>query len=314
MRLQPRSVCAPWAGALIVVIFFGSSAAAEPLARKRAIELLWPAGAPGAHGTGQADKPSITVCLPTAGASARPAVVICPGGGYATLALDHEGDQIADWLNSLGMPAFILRYRHSGGGYQHPAPLQDAQRAIQLVRSRASQWHVDPARVGILGFSAGGHLASTAGTHFDRGNPKSRDLVDRQSCRPDFMILAYPVISLTSKHMHRGSLKNLLGEKPDPELVKSLSNELQVTAETPPTFIMHTAADVGVLPENSLLFYSALRQAGVPAELHIYERGEHGLGLAQGVPGVSAWPAACATWLRVRGILESEKQEGRSQN
>jgi len=297
---------------LLATSFVGGAATALAADKARAVdqdrpvELLWPKGAPAARGTGEADKPSLTVWLPphSASSQSRPAVVICPGGGYATLALDHEGAQVGEWLNSLGVAGFVLRYRHSGGGYRHPIPLFDAQRAIRLVRSRAEAWQIDPTRVGILGFSAGGHLASTAGTHFDSGRPAAADPVDRTSCRPDFMILAYPVISLTDKHMHRGSLNNLLGEKADPALVRSLSNELAVTSATPPTFIMHTAADTGVLPENSLLFFTALRKAGVPAELHIYEQGEHGVGLARGLPGVGDWPRACETWLRVRKILK----------
>ena len=271
---------------------------------KRPVERLWPKGAPGAHGTADADKPSITLWLPAGDREPTAGVVILPGGGYATLALDHEGAQIGEWLNKLGIAGFVVRYRHSGGGYKNPAPLDDAQRAIRLVRSRAREWHVDPNRIGILGFSAGGHLASTAGTHFDRGRKDARDAVDRASCRPDFMILAYPVISLVDKHMHRGSLNNLLGEKADMAQRKKFSNELQVTRDTPPTFLMHTAADDGVLPQNSLLFFSALLDARVPAELHIYEQGVHGVGLAGGLPGVSDWPKACETWLRVRKILK----------
>ena len=311
MRVRRVRVCMFRAFALTCGLIAASpiwAAATAPPKQDPVVQLLWPNGAPHARGTEEGDKPSITVCLPPSkSAKLRPAIVICPGGGYATLAMDHEGDQIAAWLNSLDVAAFILRYRHSGRGYRHPVPLEDAQRAMRLVRHRAKQWRVDPARVGILGFSAGGHLASTVGTHFDSGGGEESEPIDRESCRPDFMILAYPVISFSGPHIHQHSRKMLLGEKPDPKLVKELSNELQVARDTPPAFIMHTAEDTGVLAENSLLFYSALRRAKVPAELHIYERGEHGVGLGKGHPGVSAWPEACATWLRVRGILNNRR-------
>jgi acetyl esterase/lipase len=198
--------------------------------------------------------------------------------------------------------AFVLKYRIAPR-YHHPAPLDDAQRALRLVRTRAEEWKIDPARVGIMGFSAGGHLASTAGTHFDSGKTDSADPVDHASCRPDFLILCYPVISFTSESMHLGSRNNLLGTEPDPKLVKNLSNELQVTADTPPTFLFHTNEDTGVPPENSVLFYLALRNAKVPAEIHIYERGRHGVGLASDDPVLSTWPARCAAWLKQHDVL-----------
>jgi len=266
------------------------------------ILLLWPAGAPGAIGEEDADKPTLSVYLPPAGQAVPTGVVVCPGGGYATLAMDHEGRQVAAWLNSLGVAAFVLKYRHAPR-YRHPAPLQDAQRALRLVRSRASQFGVAPDRIGIWGFSAGGHLASTAATHFDGGDPAASDPVERAGCRPDFLILAYPVISLSTEYVHKGSLRNLLGDNPDPALRENLSNEKQVTPQTPPTFLFHTTEDKGVPVENSLLFYLALRKAGVPAELHVYERGRHGVGLASGDPVLSSWPARLADWLRVRGLL-----------
>ena len=265
-------------------------------------EPLWPEGTPGALGETDADHPSLTPYPAAAAAANGTAVVVCPGGGYAALAVDHEGDQIARWLNSLGISAFVLRYR-LGPKYHHPAPLNDAQRAIRTVRARAREWHVLPDRVGIWGFSAGGHLASTAGTHFDAGNPSAPDPIGRESSRPDFMILAYPVISFTTEYTHRGSLRNLLGDNPDPKLVESLSNEKQVTAQTPPTFLFHTNEDRGVPPENSVLFYLALRKAGVPAEMHIYEKGPHGVGLASYDEALRSWPERLAGWLRVRGLL-----------
>jgi acetyl esterase/lipase len=265
------------------------------------IELLWPNGAPGAIGTEDTDRPTLAIYLPSEN-SAGTGVVVCPGGGYRNLAMDHEGEQIARWLNSLGLPAFVLKYR-LGPRYHHPVQLQDAQRALRTVRLRAKEFGITADRIGIWGFSAGGHLASTAGTHFDSGDPSASDAIGKMSCRPDFMILAYPVISFTTPYTHRGSLQNLLGENPSPKLIESLSNEKQVTAQTPPTFLFHTNEDTGVPPENSVLFYMALRRAGVPAEMHIYERGSHGVGLAQKDPILSSWPARLADWLRTRGLV-----------
>lgn len=282
---------------VLIVVLLASQAATTPPS-----EPLWPQGAPGARGTAVADTPSIMVYLPPVDQRNGVAVVICPGGGYGTLALDHEGHQVARWLNSLGIVAGVLRYRVAP--YRHPIPLLDAQRALRLVRHRAKDWRIDPNRVGILGFSAGGHLASTAATHFDDGKTEAADEVDLKSCRPDFAILVYPVISFVGEFTHQGSRNNLLGPDPDPELVKSLSNETQVTARTPPTFLVHTGEDKPVPPENSVYFYLALRKAGVPAELHIYEQGKHGLGLAAQQRGMASWPARCADWLRVRGILK----------
>ena len=266
-------------------------------------ELIWPTGAPGALGATDIDRPSLTIYLPDSGKASGTAVVVCPGGGYQGLAVDHEGRQIAEWLNSQGIAAFVLRYRLAPR-YHHPAPLQDAQRAIRIVRSRASEFRVAPDRIGIWGFSAGGHLASTAATHFEPGDPSSPDTVERVPSRPDFAILAYPVISFITEYVHKGSLRNLLGENPDPKLVQSLSNETQVTAETPPTFLFHTNEDTGVPPENSVLFYMALRKHGVPAEMHIYEPGKHGLGLALNHPALSSWSTVLAAWFHTRGLLK----------
>jgi len=266
-------------------------------------ELLWPQGAPGAKGDSDNDKPTLTISLPPADKATGAAVVVCPGGGYGGLAMTYEGTEIGEWFNSFGVAAFVLKYRHKGSGYQHPAPLQDAQRAIRTVRARAGEFKVEPDRIGILGFSAGGHLASTAGTHFDKGKADAPDTIDRVSCRPDFLILCYPVISFTAPFTHQGSRKNLLGENPDPKLVESMSNELQVTSETPPTFLWHTNEDSGVPPENSAVFYLALRKAKVPAEMHIFEHGRHGLGLAKQIPGVSSWPDRVVDWMGGRGLL-----------
>jgi acetyl esterase/lipase len=263
---------------------------------------LWPTGAPGALGNDDSDQPTLTIFLPSDSPGSRTGVVVCPGGGYGMLANNHEGRQVANWLNSLGIAAFVLKYR-LGPRYHHPIELGDAQRAIRMVRAKAAEYGVAPDRIGIVGFSAGGHLASTAGTHFDAGSSADPDRVQRASSRPDFLVLGYPVISFTTIYTHRGSLKNLLGESPDPKLVENLSNELQVTANTPPTFLFHTNEDKGVPAENSVLFYLALRKAGVPAEMHIFERGPHGVGLALGNPALAMWPTLLANWFRERGLL-----------
>lgn len=292
---------------LLSVIGFGLACgllAALAVAAEPKTELLWPQGAPGAKGEQPADKPTLIIALPEAEKANGTAVVICPGGGYGHLAMKHEGADFAQWFNALGIAAFICDYRHHGKGYGHPAPLQDAQRAIRTVRARAAEWKVDPAKIGIIGFSAGGHLASTAGTHFDAGDSQSDDPIQRVSCRPDFMILCYPVIAWDQPYTHRGSQRNLLGESPAPELVRSLSNETQVTPNTPPTFLFHTDADTAVPVENSLVFYQALRAAGVPAELHIYRTGAHGLGLAPKEPGAVNWPKQCEDWLAGLGFLK----------
>ena len=277
-------------------------AGAAALAQTPETRLLWPSGAPGALGVEDADKPALTIYLPPAEKASGAAVVVCPGGGYTHLAMDHEGKQIAEWLNARGIAAFVLRYR-LGPSYHHPIELGDAQRALRMVRALATEFHVAPDRIGVWGFSAGGHLAATLGTHFDAGDPQAVDPLDRASCRPDFMILAYPVISMSAQYTHGGSRLNLLGDSPDPQLVESLSNEKQVTSHTPPTFLFHTDADPVVPVENSVLFYLALRKAGVPAELHIYERGNHGVGLAQKDPVLSTWPDRLADWRRNRGAI-----------
>ena len=294
-----RIMIAPFSVALLTVLVV-------PLRADSNVELLWPDGAPGAKGDSDDDRPTLAIHLPEAERANGAAVVICPGGGYRGLAMSYEGIDVADWLNDHGVAAFVLKYRHKGTGYEHPAPLQDAQRAIRTVRARAEEFRVKQDRVGILGFSAGGHLASSAGTHFDTGDPDSVDSIERASCRPDFLVLCYPVISFTTPYTHQGSKRNLLGSDPDPALVENLSSELVVTHETPPTFLFHTNADKGVPPENSVLFYMALRKAGVPAELHIYEKGRHGVGLAPKLPALASWPDRCIDWMRGRGLLERE--------
>jgi acetyl esterase/lipase len=271
---------------------FAEAVADKPLA-------LWPAGAPGAIGNEPDDIPTLTPYLPPKGKANGAAMIVCPGGGYSHLA-DHEGRPVAEWLNTIGITAFVLKYRH-GPRYHHPTPLKDAQRAMRMLRASASAWQIDPKRIGILGFSAGGHLASTVGTHFAPGERDSADPIERASSRPDLMVLIYPVITM-GPLTHSGSKLQLLGENPSDELVTLLSNELQVTKDTPPTFLVHTADDAAVPVENSLRFVDALRKAGVPFELHIYERGRHGFGLGGNDPILSTWPRRCADWLHLQGF------------
>jgi acetyl esterase/lipase len=285
---------------LIVSVLLFLAAASFAQSPQPGTVLLWPNGAPGAQGTADEDRPSLTIYVASAN-KVPTGVVVCPGGGYAHLALDHEGTQIAAWLNQLGISAFVLRYR-LGPRYHHPVELGDGQRAVRYVRAHASEYGIDPHRLGIWGFSAGGHLASSVGTHFDAGNRGSADPIDRESSRPDFMILAYPVITFEEPFLHRGSRNALLGESPDPALIALLSNERQVNKETPPTFLFHTSDDPVVPVENSIAFYAALHKAGVPAEMHIYEHGEHGVGLARNNPALSTWPELLSNWLKARGL------------
>lgn len=268
--------------------------------------LLWPEGAPGAVGSDDKDKPAIFVHKPAPEKANGAAVIICPGGGYGHLAVTYEGHEVADWYNEYGVTGFVLRYRLAPR-YKHPSPMQDVQRAIRTVRANAKEWGLDPNRIGVMGFSAGGHLASTAATHFDDGDSAAKDEIDRVSCRPDFAVLAYPVITF-GEFTHSGSRDNLLGKNPDPKLVELMSNEKQVTEKTPPTFLFHTGTDTAVPPENSLLFYAAMRKAKVPAELHVYEEGRHGVGLATKDPTLSTWPECLATWLEHRKLLEKKKE------
>ena len=300
IRLRP--LASVFASMCLLLLSVAAVRAVEPKT-----ELLWPQGAPGAKGDELKDKPTLIIYAPDKDQANGAAVVICPGGGYGGLAMNHEGHDIAKWLNSFGVAGFICDYRHRGKGYGHPAPLQDAQRALRTVRARAAEWNVDPARIGILGFSAGGHLTSSALTHFDKGQPDAPDVVARVSCRPDFGVLCYAVIAFNQPYTHVGSQHNLLGKDADAELVKSMSSELQVTPETPPTFLWHTNEDSGVPPENSIAFYLAMRRAKVPAELHIFETGPHGIGLAPGKTGTGEWPKLCELWMRNHGLLGTSK-------
>jgi acetyl esterase/lipase len=263
--------------------------------------LLWENGAPGALGQADADKPSITVYRAPRGSSGT-AVIVAPGGGYGALAIEHEGRQEAYWFNAMGITAFVLKYR-LGPRYRHPIELGDAQRAIRTVRARAAEFNILPDRIGMMGFSAGGHLTATAGTHFDAGKSDAADPIDRVNSRPDFLILGYPVISFDPAVTHPGSVRNLLGDNPDPALLEDLSNDLRVTAQTPPTFLFHTTNDAAVPVENSVRFYLALRKARVPAEMHLFENGPHGVGMALNDPVLSVWPSLLMNWLRARGLL-----------
>jgi acetyl esterase/lipase len=264
---------------------------------------LWPDGAPGALGKEAKDIPTLTVYLPEEGKSSGGAVVICPGGGYGMLA-NHEGEHYARFLNEQGIAGFVLKYRLGSGGYRHPIMLQDAARAIRTVRARAAEWKVDPKRIGIMGSSAGGHLASTMLTHFDAGKIDAPDPVERQSSRPDAGILCYAVITL-GQYTHQGSKNNLLGNQPSDELVRNLSNELQVTKETPPCFIWHTWEDKAVPIENSLQFAEAMQKSGVSFDLHVYQQGGHGLGLgsSQWDPAKRhPWTGDLVYWLKAQGF------------
>ena len=264
---------------------------------------LWTSSAPGALGSDDSDVPTLTAYLPRTMTASTPAVVICPGGGYRNLASNHEGRQVANYFNSLGMAAFVLRYR-LGPRYHHPVELGDAQRAVRTLRSHAAEWQLDPARIGIVGFSAGGHLAMSASTIFDAGDPRAPDAIDRVSSRPDFVVLGYPVISMVAPWTHRGSKQNLLGDAPDEALARKLSGELAVTKGTPQTFIFHTADDTVVPVENSVQYFLALRQAGIPVEMHVFEKGPHGVGLANDNASLSPWSALLANWLRTRGLIK----------
>lgn len=270
-------------------------------------EPLWPDLPPGTTERGEGDLPELIITraeaeTPTAG------IVILPGGGYGGHAMDHEGHQFAEWFQSLGITSAICTYRlrgkgNAGKGYGHPVPMMDAQRAIQTLRARAKELNLDPNRIGVIGFSAGGHLCSTVSTHFLNADPSSADPIAHVSSRPDFSILCYPVIAFGKPHTHKGSQRNLIGANPDPELLASLSNERQVTEQTPPAFLFHTGEDTAVPPQNSIDYYQACLEKGVSAELHLFPKGRHGLGLAKGHPGAQRWPSLCEDWLRRLGVV-----------
>ena len=273
-------------------------------------ESLWPDLPPGTTLRGEGDVPQLIVTRVESD-SPTAAVVILPGGGYGGHAMDHEGYQFAEWFKSLGVSSAICTYRlrgkgNAGKGYGHPAPMMDAQRAIQTLRARAQEWNIDPQRIGVIGFSAGGHLCSTVSTHFADADPAAEDPIARVSSRPDFSILCYPVIAFGKPYTHKGSQRNLIGAEPDAALLESLSNEKQVTENTPPTFLFHTGADTAVPVQNSLDYYLACVRHGVAAELHVFPEGRHGLGLAQQLPGAKQWPDLCADWLRRLGVVTAK--------
>ncbi len=264
---------------------------------------LWPDGAPGALGAKAQDVPTITPYLPAATNATGAAMIICPGGGYAHLA-PHEGNDYALWLNQHGVACFVLKYRLGLNGYHYPAEFQDVTRAMRWVRAHAIDYKIDPNRIGIMGSSAGGHLAATLLTHFDPGNTNSDDPVERQSSRPDLGILCYPVISMM-QFSHQGSKLNLLGSNPPPDLVILLSDELQVKTNTPPCFLWTTFEDKTVPMENTLMFAEALRKQQVPFDLHVYQKGPHGKGLGDKPPFAHPlpWAGDCLYWLKQHGYV-----------
>ncbi len=286
-----------------------------PLVAQNRIVPLWQGDPPNYRETGEVtiwdtsdivrvrnvQKPDIAVFLPSKKNATGEAVVICPGGGYGILAYDWEGSDIARWLNSQGIAAFVLKYRLPGSKSNiipYKSPLMDAQRAMRIVRSNAESWNIDPERIGVMGFSAGGHLASTLSTHYDAGDPSSSDPVEKVSCRPDFSVLVYPVISFTEDFQHSGSRINLLGEDADESLVKYYSNELQVTKDTPPAILIHSDDDKAVPVENSIAYYKALRNNDIASELHIYPYGGHGYSLAIGQGHLATWTDRVIEWIR----------------
>ena len=268
---------------------------------------LWPNGAPGALGNADKDIPTLTPFPADPTNATGAAFIVCPGGGYEHLA-PHEGRDYALWLNEQGISAFVLKYRLGSSGYHHPAMLQDGTRAIRYIRAHAADWKIDPHRVGMIGSSAGGHLTSTVITHFDAGDSKAVDVIERESSRPDIAILCYPVITLGNL-AHGGSKRALLGTNLPPEkieeLTRELSNELQVKKDTPPCFLWSTFEDKTVPVENTLQFADALRKAQIPFELHVYEKGPHGLGLGSRTYDRSKflpWTRDCAAWLKLHGF------------
>ena len=269
---------------------------------------LWPGAAPLATGAAEPDVPTLTAFLPTENPTGT-AVVIAPGGGYRMLSLQHEGDDVAHWMNAHGIAAFVLKYR-LGPRYHHPAELLDAQRALRTVRAQAAAFGLHADRIGIMGFSAGGHLAAVAGT-LPSGALTTGDAVDHTSARPDFLILAYPVITMAQPYVHKGSRDALLGDAPTPALLDLLSAEKQVGKHTPPTFLFATSDDTVVPVQNSVLFYTALLAAGVPAEMHLYAHGAHGAGLAADLaanqPQLATWPNLLAHWMQSRGYMAQEQ-------
>jgi acetyl esterase/lipase len=299
MKLFKLVNCGLFALAMICSrpLFAADAPKPAPADDKPQVLRLWTGDAPGAKGTKDADIPTLTIFHAPSDKSTGSAIIVCPGGGYGGLAITYEGYDVAKWLNTLGIDGYVLKYRLGSAGYRHPIELGDVQRAIRTARANAAEWHIDPNRVGVLGFSAGGHLASTAVTHFDEGDPKAADPIDKLSSRPDLGILIYPVITMTSPFTHGGSRDNLLGKNPDPALIDLLSNEKQVTAKTPPCFLVHGMDDNAVPVQNSIEFALACKKNGVPVELHLFEHGPHGFGLGKNDPSLKTWPDLAALWL-----------------
>lgn len=277
---------------------------------------LWPEGVPGAKADIGAEKigggynsnvsePTLTMIGPAVDRPNGTAIIICPGGGYVRMSTAREGDQYANWLSTLGVTSFVLKYRMQE--YGHPAPLQDVLRAVRMLRSRAAEFNINPARIGVMGSSAGGHLAASAGTLFENPAGRTGAALDAVSARPDFLMLMYPVISMQEPSVHAGSRKALLGAAPSAETLQLMSLEKQVTAATPPTLLIHTQADQAVPVENSILFYQALTRAKVPAEMYLFEHGGHGMGMRDGLGTSSLWPRRAEEWLRDRGLLTQAK-------
>jgi acetyl esterase/lipase len=273
---------------------------------------LWPEGVPGAiAGAGpeiytnervsNVHDPTLTVFPAPPEKNTGSAVIVCPGGGYTIQAIEKEGRAVAEWLNAIGVNAFVLRYRLKE--YGHPAPLRDVLRAVRMLRAEPARWRISPDRIGVLGFSAGGHLAASAATMFDDPDGKTGASLDATSARPDFAVLVYPVIRLVGPEAHSGSWKSLLGEPATPEMRERMSPDTRVTKQTPPTFLVHGGTDTAVPPENSVAFYLALRRTGVPAELHLFQDGAHGFGLLPGNGPISDWPKRCAEWFARRSVL-----------
>ena len=291
--------------ALSLCVAFAAGARAQnapPLLQEPQTIPLWPGKAPGALGDAPEDTPTLTIYMPPNTTGPMTAVIVAPGGGYRALSMNKEGRIPASYLNSLGVAAFVLKYR-LGPRYRHPIELGDMQRAIRTIRSRAAEWHIAPERIGVMGFSEGGHLASTASTLFDKGSPAPVDAIDRASSRPDFAILGNPVITLSEPWTHQGSRTMLLGENADAGAARRLSTDTLVTPDTPPTFLFHTNADTGVPAENSVHYFLALRKAGVPAEMHIFKDGPHGVGMPMNDAALSEWPKVLANWMRASGFL-----------
>ena len=306
------------------LILFVMTAMILPASAQPTVIPLWPEGVPAAirpdapaaigklgderHEDGRishVSEPTLTLYPAAVDRPNGTAVIICPGGGYTRLSTEREGVQYANWLSTLGVTSFVLKYRMQEFGY--PAPLQDVLRAVRIVRSRAAEFKINPARIGVMGSSAGGHLAASAGTLFDHPAGKTGAALDAIVARPDFLILMYPVISMDDPVAHAGSRRALLGAAPTPEMLKLMSLEKQVTAATPPTLLIHTQEDQSVVIENSILFYQALTRAKVSAEFYAFEHGSHGMGMLDGLGTASEWPKRAEEWLKNRGLLSVPK-------